>query len=148
MATYNTQYGPIFYDNTGNDHRVNIVDFSPLFPKRHEAVKLQKPALKAFQAAEKRVGKRLAVAHHFKKFKSRAIQVTGSWRSFELQSSLYHSDSRRYASPYTSGHVQAIAVDVSTDYEFFGYATDALITEGWKQARSDEPWHFSFGPAV
>lgn len=148
MTTYNTEYGPIFYDNSGNDHRVNIVDFSPLFPKRHEAVKLQKPALAAFQAAEKRVGKAVAATHHFTKFKSRAIQVTGSWRSFDLQSSLYHSDSHRYASPYTSGHVQAIAIDVSTDFEFFGLAHHALIAEGWKQARPDEPWHYSFGPAV
>lgn len=146
--TYQTPYGPIFYDSTGNDHRPNIVNSTPKFSKRHSDVKLQKAAWLAFREAERRYGKRTLNPRLPRKVRpARAIPLTGSWRSFALQNSLYSKDSSRYASPYTSGHVQAIAVDVSTDSVNFGLIMQILEDVGWVRARAgDEPWHATYGP--
>jgi len=150
MTVYNTPTGRIYYDGSGNDHRDNIVDSKPAFTKRHSAAKLQAPALVSFRQAEDILGKRLAIKNGWdpKKAKAKAIQLTGSWRSFAYQAALYHSDSHRYASPYTSGHVQAVAIDVSTNDPNFSLIHDILTSLGWKQARGDEPWHYSYGPEV
>lgn len=147
MSVYPTRYGPIYYDTSGNDHRPNIRNSNPVFPKRHEAVKFQEPALKSWREAEKILGRRLGKGPWSRR-KARAIAVTGTWRSFELQSNLYHSDSTRYASPYTSGHVQAIAADVDTNFPHFDLAIDILLSLNWHRARPDEPWHLSYGPTV
>jgi hypothetical protein len=150
MTIYSTPTGPIFYDSSGNDHRENIVDSRPTFTKRHSAVKLQEPAFESFRRAEDILGKRVASRSGWdpKKAKARAIQLTGSWRSFAYQAALYAKDSQRYASPYTSGHVQAVAIDVSTNDPNFNLIHDILTFLGWEQARSDEPWHYSYGPRV
>lgn len=151
MTTYNTEYGPIYYDNTGNDHRPNMVDSPEVWVRKHgkhpyfahEGVKLQKPALLAFQEAERRY------AHKTRPFrKSRAILVTGSWRSFAYQYTLWRSDSKRYANPYTGGHVQGVAIDVNNELSDFNLIQDILLNVGWVQSRSDERWHFTWGPRV
>lgn len=148
MTTYKTRYGPIFYDNSGNDHRPNIVDSHPRYSRRHEAVKLQRAALRAFRESEKMLGRRLHPGKPWKLLKAVAIPVTGSWRSFDLQASLYRSDPKRYASPYTSGHVQGIAIDVNTLSPHFMLILQILDALGWKQARADEPWHHTWGVEV
>lgn len=147
MTRYNTATGPIFYDHSGNDHRPNIRDSRPAREYRHEAVKLQAAAVRSFRIAERRLGRRVNSGPW--RFRlARAIRVTGSWRSFDLQRALYAQDSKRYASPYTSGHVQAIAVDLDTNYQHFEAARNILRDLGWKQVRADEPWHWSYGVAV
>jgi len=148
MTTYSTEYGPIYYDSSGNDHRANIVNFVAKFPKRHESVKLQKAALDAFHEAERRYAHRTLGKKLWRRFQSRAIVVTGSWRSFSLQQMLYREDPQRYANPYSSGHVQAIAIDVNTTNKDFQLQREILKNVGWKQARTDEPWHWSWGVEV
>lgn len=151
MATYNTKYGPINYETSGvHDNWPNIVDSHPVFGKRHADAKLQFAALKALRAAEKQLGIRIAKKNGWnpKHAKARAIINTGTWRSFSLQYSLWRSDSGRYANPYYSGHVQGIAIDVNTEWEHFEDARACLSTIGWKQVRSDEPWHYTFGVSV
>lgn len=150
MATYQTPTGPIFYDNTGNDHWPNIIDTHPRFKKRHSPAKLQLAALRSFRLAEDSLGHRIAKQNGWdpKKAKARAILLTGSWRSFAYQYALYHSDPNRYASPYTSGHVQGIAIDVSTADVHFDTIHDILTFLGWTQARPDEKWHYTYGVTV
>lgn len=148
MTTYKTRYGPIYYDHSGNDHWPNIVDSHPRFTKHHEAVKLQRAALRAFRQAETTLGRRLHPNKAWKLLKAVAIPVTGSWRSFDLQMSLWLSDKNRYASPYDSGHVQGIAIDVNTLSPHFMLILQILDALGWKQARADEPWHWTWGVEV
>jgi hypothetical protein len=150
MAAFTTPYGTVFYDHSGNDHWPNIRDYRPVFPKRHTEAKLQSPALKALQQAEKVYGRKIAEREGWVwKKKARAINLTGSWRSFNLQYSLWRSDNSRYASPYSSGHVQGLAIDVSTNNADFELQRQILRAVGWKQSRpDDEPWHFSWGVTV
>lgn len=149
MATYATKFGNIEYDNSGNDHRPGMVNFVPRFPRRHEAIKAQRPAVKAFQEAERRYGRKLAKRKGWRwGRRARAIGLTGSWRSFELQRSLWQSDPGRFASPYVSGHVQGVAVDLNTTNADFELQRTILKEVGWQQVRADEPWHWSLGPRV
>lgn len=100
--------------------------------KRPIAVTLQAPALEAFRQAEVRLG--------------REIVITGSSRSCELQAKLYASDRSRYAPPSVGLHCQSLAIDVTTeDHELTTKVRAALLHVGFTQARSDEPWHFSYG---
>ena len=148
MTTYKTRYGPVYYDGSGNDHRPNIRDSHPPFSTRHEDAKLQRSALRAFRQAEKVLGRRLHPGKPWSRLKARAIPLTGSWRSFALQAALYAIDSHRYASPYTSGHVQGIAIDVNTLSVHFMLIIRILDALGWKQSRADEPWHWTWGVEV
>lgn len=149
MATYQTKYGPIYYDQSGNDHRPNIVDFVPKFPKRHSAVKFQEAAFEAFQEAERRYGRYFAKKNGWVWNRlARAIPVSGTWRSFNYQLDLYRQDPSRYAIPWVSGHVQAVAVDVDTTNPDFEKQREILRGVGWEQVRADEPWHWSWGVNV
>lgn len=154
MATFKTKTGPIYYDSTGNDHRPNIVDSRPRWRKRHEAVKLQRAALRSFREAERLLGRRLGKGRWSLR-KSRAIDVTGSWRSFDLQAALFATNGvgdnppNRYASPFTSGHVQGVAIDVSTAFAHFDLAIAILESLGWQRSRpDDESWHLTYGVRV
>lgn len=101
-------------------------------------VKLQGAAIRSFQAAEEALG-----------FK---ILLTGSgWRSCALQTSLYRSDTSRYANPKSTGHTRGLAIDVSTAQSATKQAAikKALLARHWHQSRPvDEPWHYSFGIQV
>lgn len=159
MTSYPTPFGPIEYSTIPSVARDNsydprlIVNSVVKWKKAHEDVKLQRPALQAFREAEKRYG------HKTRKLKlpprlrpARAIQVTGSWRSYDLQASLYARDHSRYAPPNVSGHVQGFCIDVDTSQADFGNGSGLicriLLDVGWRRVRSDEPWHFSLGPLV
>lgn len=147
MTTFNTRTGPIYYDDSGNDHRPNLVDSVPKFAKRHAPVKLQRAAWKAFRQAEKDLGRRLGKGPWSKR-KARPFRLTSSWRSFSWQAHLYATDRNRYASPFTSGHVQGIAIDLDTGWEHFELAREILRKNGWFQSRADEPWHWTWGVSV
>lgn len=98
---------------------------------RRLPVKMQRPALQAFRQAEAKVG--------------HEIVVTGSLRTCELQAALYRSDPNRYAQPSEGVHCQGLAVDVSTEQpDLTTGIRKAMTLCGFKQSRSDEPWHFSF----
>jgi hypothetical protein len=92
-------------------------------------VRLIPSAMQAFVAAEKAYG-----GH---------IPLVGSYRSCASQVANYASDPGRFAPPGSSAHPMGRAIDVAR------HAIDAarphLLAAGWRQSRSDEPWHFSHG---
>jgi hypothetical protein len=112
---------------------------SGLIPRRRRGVDItmQAPAIKALRVVEAHLGKE--------------VEVTGSARSCALQAELYKKDPSRYAPPSVGLHCQALAIDVNTVWR------DGLTSEqeaefvklmkqvGFTQARSDEPWHWSYG---
>jgi hypothetical protein len=110
-------------------------------PNGQHSVKLQRAAWDSFEAACKAVGF--------------WIQTTGTWRSCELQESLFNSDPpasmQRYAPPPKTAHTRGLAIDVTTAYGPFKRRKirKALLNRSWHQARpDDEPWHYSFGIKV
>jgi hypothetical protein len=107
---------------------------------------MQLCALRAYRLACKEFAKRSGwSAERIKKTGGRSILLTGSWRSCELQAQLYAGDSKRFASPNGTLHTQGLAIDVSTAMPDFDKAHAALAHVGWTRARSDEPWHHSWG---
>jgi hypothetical protein len=100
-------------------------------------VRLQAPAIRAFKAAEERCKTR----------RRKHILITGvGYRSWKEQQALYAQEPGRFASPDTSMHVEALAVDVDMGQGTRRLAAihKALLAEGWHQAVSGEPWHYSF----
>ena len=155
MSAYPTKFGAIEYSQVpsvarGISQGPKCVYDDPPFSKRHEDVKLQLPALKAFREAEADFGRRTIDQKKPRpERRARAIRLTGvGWRDYDYQASLYASDSNRYAKPWVSGHVQGICIDVDTTLDDFHVAGIVLRGGGWKQVRSDEPWHFSWGYEV
>jgi hypothetical protein len=136
MTDYDTEHGTIHYGGPCKDDYPNI----QLYQQRKAdgpVVKLQGPAMRAFKAAEVRVG--------------REIPLTGSWRSCANQAQLYASDPQRYADPAITAHTRGLAIDVSTAIGLLMKmkVKRALKAEGWKQVRpDDEPWHWSFKVCV
>jgi len=129
MAMLQTKYGPI-HDVSGpcKDNYTNIKLFHT---GNGQTVKLQAPALISYQEAAKKV---------------KGIPLTGSWRSCKYQTELYASDSSRYANPAGTGHTRGLCIDVSTAQSAYKLTRihRALLARDWHQARSDEPWHYSF----
>ena len=117
MTDMKTNYGVVHYGGACRDDYPNI----ELYHRKDDTVKFQRPAMKAFKAAEEKVG--------------RLIPLTGSWRSCAYQAQLHASDPSRFADPATS--------------LLFGRKIHRALTNiGWKQARDDEPWHYSWGPCA
>jgi len=131
-----TPYGVIHSGGICKDNYPNIRLYDQP-PVGGSPVKLQAAAMRAFKAAEVRYGKRTGR-------KWRAIPLTGSWRSCAYQAELYRKDRNRYASPTGTMHTRGLAIDVSTSAPNQALIRAALKAEGWHQARSDEPWHYSF----
>lgn len=106
-------------------------------------VVLQGPALRAFKAAEVRATPRRLR----KKGKVQPILITGvGYRSWSLQNSYYQTDTKRYANPDSSNHVEALAVDLDmrmTAYRRYR-VTKAMKAEGFLFTVDGEPWHGSF----
>lgn len=107
----------------------------------HTILVLQRPAMKAFKAAEVRYGKRTK-----RPSGQRDILVSvGTNRTCATQTALYRKDSRRYADPRITGHTRGLAIDLRTDQPNFELIRSLLRLEGWKQTRpEDEPWHMSY----
>jgi hypothetical protein len=101
-------------------------------------VKLQRAALRSFEAAEEALGF--------------DILLTGSgWRSCASQAELYRDDPNRFAHPDSTAHCRGLAIDVSTTQSQAKLAKirKALAYRHWHQSRPvDEPWHHSFAVAV
>lgn len=151
MTDYHTKYGTIHYGGFCEDDYPNITQYDQ--PRTGGLpIKLQAPAMRAFQEAEERVqSRRVRKLHAPRSSKNfRPIVCTGTWRSCALQAELYARDPNRYASPSGTGHTRGIAIDVSTALgsSFQRKVRRALKAVGWEQARPDEPWHYSFGVKV
>ena len=106
----------------------------------------QGPMLRAFKAAERRFY--VATTPKWKRvpLRVRHIPITGvGYRSFELQYTLWRSDSSRYANPYSSMHVKGLAVDISQGQDDQDEAEKALRSVGFKDGASfGDPPHWSF----
>lgn len=131
-----TPYGVIYYGGPCNDHYPNFERYDQ--GGGHDIFFLQRPAMKAFKAAEERYRKKT----NPQKF----INVlAGTNRSCALQTALYRSDSSRYAPPQYTGHTRGLAIDVNQNQGNLKMIYTALLNEGWKKARpDDEPWHLSY----
>lgn len=130
-----TPYGTIYYGGACKDNYPNFERYS----QGGQAVFfLQRPAMKAFKAAEER--------YQNKTNPQKNIHVlAGTNRTCSLQTSLYRSDSSRYAPPQYTGHTRGLAIDVSQAQPNLKMIYTALLNEGWKKARpDDEPWHLSY----
>jgi len=144
MSDIKTPYGVIHYGGVCKDDYANIVLYDQP-PKGGSPVKLQAPAMRAFKAAQKRYAKATGWSdERIKREGGRVIALTGSWRSCAYQAQLYASDHNRYANPNVTAHCRGLAIDVSTSAPNQTKIRAALKAEGWKQVRSDEPWHYSY----
>jgi hypothetical protein len=133
MTDMKTKFGVVHYGGNCKDDYPNIRLYDQ--GGGRQVVKLQSPAIKAFKAAEERCGRKIPAA---------------SWRSCAYQAQLHASDPKRYADPATSGHPRGLCIDVSTavSFLFARKIRRALTRVGWKQARPDEKWHWSWGPVI
>jgi hypothetical protein len=136
---FKTKYGTIHCRYPGPKRKYDNVNIYHQTLQRY--VQLQAPALRAFKAAEARLGH------------NRIIKLTGhGYRTYRDQMDLWLSEPGRFAHPDTSMHVEADAVDVDTGQRFklkTVAQTQALIrkaleAEGWHYAVPGEPWHCSF----
>ena len=106
----------------------------------------QGPLIRALKVAERRFY--VATTPKWKRvpLRVRPIRITGvGYRSFELQYALWKSDKSRYANPYDSMHVKALAIDVNQNIDDLDKAEQALRSVGFKAgaAFGDIP-HWSF----
>jgi hypothetical protein len=134
-GNFGTQYGIIHCRYPGPKKKYSNVNIYHQTDTRF--VQLQAPALKAFKAAEARC----------KTPRRKHILITGvGYRSYDQQFALWKSDNQRFAHPDTSMHVEADAIDVDQGQSTLRLRAihKALLAEGWHQAVSGEPWHYSF----
>lgn len=125
---YDTENGRIFAGGPCQDDYDNIV----LYHQKAATIKLQRPAMKSFKDCEAKLGFEL--------------HCSGTWRSCAYQADLYASDPHRYASPDGTLHTRGLAIDVSQamSTEKLAEVHRFLMNHDWHQARSDEPWHYSY----
>lgn len=106
----------------------------------------QGPFIRALKVAERRFY--VATTPKWKRvpLRVRPIRITGvGYRSFELQYSLWKSDPDRYASPYKSMHVKALAIDIYQGQADQDKAEKALRSVGFKDgAAFGDPPHWSY----
>jgi hypothetical protein len=135
MTDMKTDYGTVHAGGACRDNYPSV----QLYHRDHDTVKLQGPAMRSFKECEDIYGERTK-----RPSDTRYILLSGSWRSCAYQTSLYRSDSHRYAAPGTSLHCRGLAIDVINPVP--AIVRQILLAHGWHQVRpSDEPWHFSFG---
>lgn len=122
-----TRWGVVYRADVCRDDWGNIVEKV----RDGYRLKLQRPALKSYRAAEAAIG--------------REIVLTGSWRACSTQAALYKQDPNRFAHPNSTLHTQGLAIDVSTAQPDQARIREVLTRRGWHQSRPvDEPWHYSF----
>lgn len=133
-----TPYGLIRYGGACRDSYPNFETYDQ--GGGHTVLTLQRPAMKAFKAAEER--------YQNKTNPQKVIRVLpGTNRTCATQTALYRSDPNRYADPKYTGHTRGLAIDVdqSQGAANLKMIYTALRNEGWHKARpDDEPWHLSY----
>jgi len=135
-----TQYGKIKLSQPGpfNDPPYDNVNIYHQTEVRY--IQLQGPAIRAFKAAEEKLGHRILITGH-------------GYRSYATQRTLWLGDKKRFANPDNSMHVEALAVDVDQSQKWRGLTVaqtlnkirKALEAEHWHYGVSGEPWHASYG---
>ena len=136
-----TDYGVIYYGGPCRDDYPSFQTYD--MGGGHTILTLQRPAMRAFMAAEER--------YRNKTNEHKVIAVLpGTNRSCATQTRLYRSDPSRYARPEVTGHTRGLAIDVSQAQgrDALRMIATALRNEGWTQVREDEPWHWSFGVTI
>ena len=144
-----TPYGFIYYGGPCRDRYPNFRRYDP--EGTGLTVTLQGPALRALKAAQVRYAKRTGwtKARLDKHPEGRVITLlAGTNRACSTQAALYRSDPNRYADPKYTGHCRGLALDVSQAQPNLKIIYSCLALEGWKRARSDEPWHHSFHVSI
>lgn len=145
-----TPNGPIFYGGPCKDDYPNMEDFDGAGD--HLILTLQRPAMKAFKAAQDRYGKRMGWSRSKRERNPDGkpiIVLPGTNRSCSTQTRLYASDPNRYAKPEITGHTRGLAIDVSRAQGNLDIIHACLKAEGWTQTRpDDEPWHYSYGVTI
>ena len=132
---FKSKYGVVHVRYPGPYERYSNVEVYHQTKTRQ--VILQRPAIRAFKAAEARIATK----------RKPHILITGvGYRSYDQQRMLYASEPGRFADPDTSMHVEADAIDVDQGQGYLRLKAihKALIAEGWFQAVDGEPWHYSF----
>jgi hypothetical protein len=112
-----------------------------------QQLRMQLPAIRAYRQACREFAHLLGWSdERIKRTGGRAILLTGSSRSCELQTELHAGDPKRFADPNVSLHPEGLAIDVNTVQPFAALAYKALAHVGWVRVRpTDEPWHHSWG---
>lgn len=133
-----TKYGIIYYGGPCRDHYPNFEIYNQ--EGNHTILTLQRPAMKAFKAAEQRYQAKTNEKHLI-------LVLPGTNRLCSTQAALYKSDPNRYADPKYTGHTRGLAIDIDQRQGLTNLRMiyTALLNEGWKKARpTDEPWHLSY----
>lgn len=133
-----TPRGIIYYGGPCKDRYPNFETYDQ--GDGHTIFTLQRPAMKAFKAAEERYRNKTNAQKDLR-------VLAGTNRTCAQQTALYRSDSNRYAPPQYTGHTRGLAIDIdqSQGAQNLRYIYTALANEGWKRSRpDDEPWHWSY----
>jgi hypothetical protein len=142
VTTIKTPYGPANNSDQCRDDWPNMETAKVCGQVLH----MQRSAIRAYREACRVFAKKSGwTPARIKRTGGRAILLTGSWRSCELQAEKHREDPSRFADPDESLHPQGLAIDVSTIQRDFDKAHAALAHVGWHRARPDEPWHHSWG---
>lgn len=144
-----TPTGVIYYGGACKDDYKNMKVYDQ--GGGHTIVVLQGPALRGFKAAQALYAK--ATGWTKKRLERNPdgrpiIILAGSKRTCATQAALYRKDPHRYADPKLTGHTRGIAIDVDQSQPNLAKVNAALAKAGWTRARSDEPWHWSYGVTV
>lgn len=143
---YRTPYGRIWYGGPCRDDYPNLVTYDQ--GGGHTVLTLQRPAMRAFWAAQVRLAKRLGWSERRLEEHphGKPIRVLpGTNRTCATQHRLWKSDPKRYARPEITGHTRGLAIDVDQTQGYLELVRRCLLAEGWRQVRpDDEPWHFSY----
>jgi hypothetical protein len=151
-----TPNGLIYYGGPCKDNYKNMVIYDASPRGQGLILKLQRPAMKAFLAAQVRYANRSGWTD--KRIKASKIRVGGKYylegrpiillpgtnRTCATQAALYRSDTSRYAPPQYTGHTRGLAIDISQAQGSLKTINSCLRAEGWNYARNDEPWHASY----
>lgn len=144
-----TANGYIYYGGPCRDNYHNLERYDQ--GGGHTIFELQRPAMKAFKAAQVRLAKRNGWSK--KRIENNPdgmeiVVLAGTNRSCATQTALYRSDSSRYAPPQYTGHTRGLAVDLDQRQDHLADIHSCLLAEGWHYARSDEPWHTSYWVSI
>lgn len=137
-GTIQTPYGPIY--PTVGPCRDDYLNIRTRTTPSGTILKLQLPAIRAWERAELRNGRKYPWRKHRT---PKAIPVTGTWRSCAEQTQLHNDDPQRYADPNGSRHCRGLAGDVNTAF-LTRRVKRCLAREGFHMPRADEPWHWSY----
>ena len=155
-----TPQGVIFYGGPCKDDYENMEVYDASPRGSGLVLVLQRPALRALLEAQVRFARRSGwrkerIEKHTVRVGAKKVPegrpiivLPGSNRTCATQAALYKRDPRRYAAPQFTGHTRGLAIDVSQTQSNLSVIRTALLQEGWKQARSDEPWHYSYDVSI